>query len=66
MQKAASARFNVVYFQVRTAGDALYYSDLEPCSPRMCGTLGGPRPAQDPLVVALREAASTASRCTRG
>jgi uncharacterized lipoprotein YddW (UPF0748 family) len=57
MQKAASARFNVVYFQVRTAGDALYYSDLEPCSPRMCGSLGGPRPSQDPLVVALREAA---------
>ncbi len=57
MQKAASANFNVVYFQARTSGDALYYSDLEPCSPRMCGTLGGPRPAQDPLVVALREAA---------
>ena len=57
MQKAASANFNVVYFQVRTAGDALYYSDLEPCSPRMCGSLGGPRPSQDPLVVALREAA---------
>ena len=57
MQKAARARFNVVYFQVRTSGDALYYSDLEPCSPRMCGTLGGPRPAQDPLAVALREAA---------
>jgi uncharacterized lipoprotein YddW (UPF0748 family) len=57
MQKAASANFNVVYFQARTAGDALYYSSLEPCSPRMCGTLGGPRPAQDPLVVALREAA---------
>ncbi len=57
MQKAASANFNVVYFQVRTSGDALYYSDIEPCSPRMCGTLGGPRPAQDPLVVALREAA---------
>jgi uncharacterized lipoprotein YddW (UPF0748 family) len=57
MQKAASANFNVVYFQVRTAGDALYFSDLEPCSPRMCGSLGGPRPAQDPLVVALREAA---------
>jgi uncharacterized lipoprotein YddW (UPF0748 family) len=56
-QKAARANFNVVYFQVRTSGDALYYSDLEPCSPRMCGTLGGPRPAQDPLAVALREAA---------
>lgn len=56
-QKAASAHFNVVYFQVRTSGDALYFSDLEPCSPRMCGKLGGPRPAQDPLVVALTEAA---------
>jgi uncharacterized lipoprotein YddW (UPF0748 family) len=57
MQKAASANFNVVYFQARTAGDALYFSDLEPCSPRMCGSLGGPRPAQDPLAVALAEAA---------
>jgi len=57
MQKAASANFNVVYFQVRTSGDALYYSDIEPCSPRMCGTLGGPRPSRDPLDVALTEAA---------
>lgn len=57
IQKAASANFNVVYFQVRTSGDALYFSDLEPCSPRMCTRLGGPRPAQDPLVVALDEAA---------
>jgi uncharacterized lipoprotein YddW (UPF0748 family) len=56
-QKAASANFNVVYFQVRTSGDALYFSDLEPCSPRMCGVLGGPRPAKDPLAVALAEAA---------
>jgi uncharacterized lipoprotein YddW (UPF0748 family) len=57
MQKAASANFNVVYFQVRTSGDALYFSDLEPCSPRMCGVLGGPRPTRDPLAVALAEAA---------
>lgn len=57
MSKAASANFNVVYFQVRTSGDALYYSDIEPCSPRMCGTLGGPRPSRDPLDVALTEAA---------
>jgi len=56
-QKAASANFNIVYFQVRTSGDALYFSDLEPCSPRMCGRLGGPRPALDPLDVALTEAA---------
>jgi uncharacterized lipoprotein YddW (UPF0748 family)/uncharacterized protein YjdB len=57
MQKAAQGNFNVVYFQVRTSGDALYFSDIEPCSPRMCGRLGGPRPAQDPLKVALAEAA---------
>jgi uncharacterized lipoprotein YddW (UPF0748 family) len=56
-QKAASANFNVVYFQVRTSGDALYFSSIEPCSPRMCTTLGGTRPAQDPLDVALAEAA---------
>lgn len=59
IQKAASANFNVIYFQVRTSGDALYFSDLEPCSPRMCGVLGrtSTRPAQDPLDVALAEAA---------
>lgn len=56
MAKAASANFNIVYFQVRTSGDALYFSDIEPCSPRMCTRLGGPRPAQDPLDVALTEA----------
>jgi uncharacterized lipoprotein YddW (UPF0748 family) len=56
-QKAASANFNIVYFQVRTSGDALYFSDIEPCSPRMCGTLGGTRPSRDPLAVALAEAA---------
>lgn len=55
MARAASANFNIVYFQVRTSGDALYFSDIEPCSPRMCGRLGGPRPAQDPLDVALTE-----------
>ncbi|HYD55137.1 MAG TPA: family 10 glycosylhydrolase [Gemmatimonadaceae bacterium] len=58
MQKAGAANFNVVYFQVRTSGDALYFSDLEPCSPRMCGKLGGTRPAQDPLDVALAAAAA--------
>jgi len=56
-QKAASANFNVVYFQVRAAGDAFYYSSIEPCSPRMCGTLGGTRPSRDPLEFALSEAA---------
>jgi len=56
-QKAASANFNVVYFQARAAGDAFYFSSIEPCSPRMCTTLGGTRPAIDPLEFALAEAA---------
>ena len=60
-QRAASANFNIVYFQVRTAGDALYTprpgSPIEPCSPRLCGTLGGSTQPYDPLDVALREAA---------
>jgi uncharacterized lipoprotein YddW (UPF0748 family) len=56
MKKAGDAHFNIVYFQVRTAGDALYDSDIEPCSPRRCGTLGGPRPGFDPLAVAIAEA----------
>ena len=60
-QRAASANFNIVYFQVRTAGDALYTprpgSPIEPCSPRLCGTLGGAAQPYDPLDVALREAA---------
>ena len=59
-QRAASANFNIVYFQVRTAGDALYTprpgSPIEPCSPRLCGTLGGSTQPYDPLDVALREA----------
>ena len=61
MQRAGRARFNIVYFQVRGAGDALYSSSLEPCSPRLCVTLGGGRvnavPPFDPLAVAVREGA---------
>lgn len=58
IQKAKAAKFNAVYFQVRTAGDALYDSNVEPCSPRVCGTLGGPTMAYDPLAVAITEAGS--------
>ena len=56
MQKAGSANFNIVYFQVRAAGDAFYSSSIEPCSPRVCGTLGGTMTV-DPLAVAVSEAA---------
>lgn len=57
MAKAASANFNVVYFQVRGAADALYVSALEPCGTALCGRLGG-APTWDPLEVAVREAHS--------
>jgi uncharacterized lipoprotein YddW (UPF0748 family)/uncharacterized protein YjdB len=56
MRRAGEARFNIVYFQVRVAGDALYNSDIEPCSPRRCGSLGGTRPGFDPLTIAIAEA----------
>jgi uncharacterized lipoprotein YddW (UPF0748 family) len=53
---AASANFNVIYFQVRGQGDAYYRSDLEPCAIRICGTLGNGDPPWDPLEIAIREA----------
>ena len=55
MARAAEARFNIVYFQVRGSADALYRSALEPCAVSLCGRLGG-SPAWDPLEVAVREA----------
>ncbi len=54
--KAKAAKFNAVYFQVRTSGDALYKSTIEPCSPRVCGTLGGAAMSYDPLATAIAEA----------
>jgi len=56
MAKARSANFNVVYFQVRGAGDAYYRSSLEPCAAALCGRLGGSTLPYDPLDVAVREA----------
>lgn len=55
---ARSANFNIVYLQVRGVADALYESDLEPCSTRLCGgTLGG-TPSWDPLAHAVIQASS--------
>jgi uncharacterized lipoprotein YddW (UPF0748 family) len=56
MAKAQSANFNVVYFQVRGAGDAYYRSAIEPCAAAVCGRLGGATMSYDPLEVAVREA----------
>jgi uncharacterized lipoprotein YddW (UPF0748 family) len=52
---AKSANFNIVYLQVRGVADALYASDIEPCSARLCTKLGG-TPAWDPLGLAVVEA----------
>jgi uncharacterized lipoprotein YddW (UPF0748 family) len=55
MAQAGEAHFNIVYFQVRGAADALYRSKLEPCAVSLCGHLGG-TPPYDPLEVAVTEA----------
>jgi uncharacterized lipoprotein YddW (UPF0748 family) len=55
MENASRGNFNIVYFQVRGPWDARYRSQLDPCSPRLCGRLGG-TPTWDPLEVAVREA----------
>lgn len=55
MDKANRANLNVVYFQVRGPSDAYYRSQIDPCSVRLCGRLGG-TPTWDPLEVAVREA----------
>jgi len=55
MDVASRAHLNIVYFQVSGPWDARYPSQLDPCSPRLCGRLGGV-PTWDPLAVAVREA----------
>jgi uncharacterized lipoprotein YddW (UPF0748 family) len=55
MRRAADANFNIVYFQVRGAADAIYRSTIEPCATVLCGRLGG-APSYDPLEVAVRAA----------
>lgn len=52
---AANANFNIIYLQVRGVSDALYVSDLEPCSTRLCTKLGG-TPTWDPLAHAIAQA----------
>jgi len=52
IDRAASANFNTVYFQVRGNGDAYYASALVPWAKKLSGTLGED-PGWDPLQVAL-------------
>lgn len=52
-----AAGINAVFFQIRTHGEALYESNLEPWSQFLTGTQGkAPEPFYDPLAFAIEEA----------
>jgi uncharacterized lipoprotein YddW (UPF0748 family) len=54
--RAARTHFNVIFLQVRGAGDAFYDSAIEPCAVALCGSLGNGRPSWDPLARAVAAA----------
>ena len=57
LDAAVAARFNAIILQVRTAGDALYDSPLEPWSEYLSGEQGvAPGEDYDPLAFAVRAA----------
>jgi uncharacterized lipoprotein YddW (UPF0748 family) len=57
LDRAAELKLNAVIFQVRTAADAVYLSELEPWSEYLTGTQGqAPEPLWDPLAFAVEEA----------
>lgn len=55
IDRAAAARFNAVFVQIRGNGDAYYQSSLEPWAQRLTGVLGRD-PGWDPLQVAIDRA----------
>lgn len=55
IDRAASAGFNVVFFQIRGNGDAYYQSQLSPWAQKLTGTLGQD-PGWDPLQTAIDRA----------
>src|SRR5688572_30204683 len=57
LDRVKELNINLVIFQVRPAGDALYASTLEPWSEYLTGTQGkAPDPYYDPLSFAIEEA----------
>jgi len=57
LDRAAALKLNAVIFQVRTTGDALYASELEPWSEYLTGVMGrAPNPFYDPLEFAVQAA----------
>lgn len=55
LDRAAELRLNAVIFQIRTAADALYESELEPWSAVLTGTQGR-SPGYDPLAFWVEQA----------
>jgi uncharacterized lipoprotein YddW (UPF0748 family) len=55
LDKLKEANFNTIYFQVRTRGDVMYPSEIEPWAVSLTGTLGQ-APTYDPLQFAIDEA----------
>lgn len=56
LDKLKAAGTNAIFFQVRTEGDALYPSAIEPWSSHLTGTEGvAPNPLWDPLAFAIAE-----------
>ncbi|MBR9977058.1 MAG: family 10 glycosylhydrolase [Bacteroidetes bacterium] len=51
----AEQRYNTVFFQVRSRGNAMYRSNFEPWASELTGTLGRD-PGWDPLAFAIEEA----------
>ena len=54
-ERAASANFNALFFQVRGTADAYYHSQIEPWAARLSGGTLGQDPGWDPLAVAVSE-----------
>lgn len=54
-ERAASANFNALIFQVRGNADACYPSRIEPWAARLSGGTLGQDPGWDPLAVAVNE-----------
>lgn len=55
LDRASAAGINAVMFHVRPAGDAVYFSDLEPWAQMLSGQQGT-SPGYDPLAFAIDEA----------
>ena len=55
LDRAVGAGFNMIVLQVRPAGDAVYYSTIEPWAALLTGTQGAD-PGYDPLEFAVQQA----------